>query len=587
MSGGDGPESRARSWAGYVVSLGHRRESRLGGRLLAAILICGVLTLPLSLGWAINRAEVRELVGITPTTFSLTTSGHSELRLGVPGTVYLPIARGPFGIVATVEGPGDPDVGNGDLASYVTPEMLRLYAGLFHDPEQALTPYVDQLVTEVRHQFLLAVATLGGLGGLTLFALSTLLPTVVPSGRAGYLRAAAAFGLVLVATSVVAVVQVRPTTPAVRPSSGIYPLSALEGTPVEGSTTNSPVLRALLGTSVPKIQALISRQEESEREFRETASASLTAQATTLTGPRDGEVALLLQSDMHCNTAMIRMQQQVASMLGEQFGPDVPRLLAISGDLTTNGTAAEGVCIEDVAGIAGERPVVAVTGNHESAVSRGQMDDAGMVVLDGSATEVGGVTVLGDEDPARSELFGPTRLRGDRTQADVGEDLFDEASSGRADVVLVHEAYAAAAFVGVDDMRSFLDGRSSANTPVEDGIRDLPAGAVFYGHWHREVEPRVVWNSDETWTLVMELNTSGGAIARPSVGRFSTPWSRPQQVASFPVVFLNEETRLVTGYQLYRFDPEGTVTVLPRVDVGTLRTSIGPQSQSGRLPSEP
>lgn len=574
---GGGLGSRLGSWSRYAVTLCRRREARLVGRLLAATVVSALLTLPLALGWAINRAEVRELVGITPTTLSLTTSGHSELRLGVPGTVYLPMARGPFGVVATAEGPGDPDVGNGDLASYVTPEMLRLYAGLFHDPEPALSAYVDQLVAEVRHQLLLAVLTLAGLGGLTLFGLSVLLPRVIPSGRAGYLRAAAAFGLVLVTTSAVAVVQVRPLSADVPPDSRVYPLPALDGTPVEGSTTNSPVLRALLGTSLPKIQALISRQNESEQEFREIATAALTARAGDLAGPRPGETAVLLQSDMHCNTAMTRLQRQVAEMLGEQFGPDVPSLLAISGDLTTNGTAAEGTCIEDLVAIAGERPVAAVTGNHESVVSRRQMADAGMLVLDGSATEAGGVTLLGDDDPARSELFGPTRLRGDRTQADVGADLYDEALRGRVDVVLVHEAYAAAAFVGVDDMRSFLDGRGSADTPEEDGVRDLPAGAVFYGHWHRDVQPRVVWNSDGTWTLVMELNTSGGAIARPTLGRFSTPWSRPQQVASFPVVFLDEETRLVTGYQLYRFEPDGTVSVLPRVDIGTLGTSFNPQ----------
>lgn len=588
MQGGATVSDRAggvtANWRRRLSELGRYSCLRLVARLLGAVLLSGILTLPLALGWAINRAEVRELVGITPTTFSLTTSGHSEVRLGVPGTVYLPMARGPFGVVATVEGPGDPDVGNGDLASYVTPEMLRLYAGLFHDPEPALTAYVDQLVAEVRHQLLLAVLTLAGLGGVTVFALSTLLPAMVPGGSAGYRRRAVAFGLVLVATTVVTVVQVRPAAPDVHPSSGVYPLPALDGTPVEGSTTNSPVLRALLGTSVPKIQALISRQDQSEREFRETASASLTAQRANLAGPEDGEVTLLLQSDMHCNTAMTRLQQQVAVMLGEQFGPDVPSLLAISGDLTTNGTAAEGTCIKDLAGIAGERPVVAVTGNHESDVSRRQMGDAGMVVLDGSATEVGGLRVLGDEDPARSELFGPTRLRGDRTQAEVGAELYDEASGGRVDMVLVHEAYAAASFVGVDDMRSFLDGRGSTNAPAQDGIRDLPASAVFYGHWHRDVEPRVVWNSDDTWTLVMELNTSGGAIATPTLGRFSTPWSRPQQEASFPVVFLDEETRLVTGYQLYRFDPDGTVSVLPRVDVGTLGTSFSPQPQpqSGR-----
>ncbi len=76
---------------------------------------------------------------------------------------------------------------------------------------------------------------------------------------------------------------------------------------------------------------------------------------------------------------------------------------------------------------------------------------------------------------------------------------------------------------------------------------------MFYGHWHRSIDPRVLWNSDGTWTLLMELDTSGGAIDTPTIGHFSTPWSRPQQEASFPVVFLDQESRLVTGYQVYRF----------------------------------
>jgi hypothetical protein len=91
---------------------------------------------------------------------------------------------------------------------------------------------------------------------------------------------------------------------------------------------------------------------------------------------------------------------------------------------------------------------------------------------------------------------------------------------------------------------------------------------VLYGHWHRSVEPRVVWNSDGSWTLVMELDTSGGAVASPTIGHFSTPWTPPQQEASFPVLFLDRDTGLVTGYQLYSFATDGTVTVHPRVEVG-------------------
>ena len=78
----------------------------------------------------------------------------------------------------------------------------------------------------------------------------------------------------------------------------------------------------------------------------------------------------------------------------------------------------------------------------------------------------------------------------------------------------------------------------------------------------------MVWNDDGTWTLVMELDTSGGAIDTPTIGHFSTPWSRPQQEASFPVMFLDDDSGLVTGYQLYRFATDGTATVLPRVDIG-------------------
>jgi hypothetical protein len=132
----------------------------------------------------------------------------------------------------------------------------------------------------------------------------------------------------------------------------------------------------------------------------------------------------------------------------------------------------------------------------------------------------------------------------------------------------VHEAYAAQAFIGVTDMTAFLRGRGSATAPYGDHVRDLPASAVLYGHWHRQIAPRVVWNSDGTWTLVMELDTSGGAIDTPTFGRFSTPWSRPAQEASFPVLFLDKASGLVTGYQLYRFAVDGTATVLPRVEVG-------------------
>lgn len=541
----------------------------VGLRLVVAVLCSSVLAAPLALSWAVTHTGVHGLIGTSPTTFSLTTRGHTELRLGIAGTVYVPKSRGPLGVIATVEGPGDPGAGDGDLANYVRPEMLELYTGLFHDPERAVKEYVHLVQREFEHQLLLAELTLAGLGGLIMLALSYLLPRQASrSGPRAALMIVLAGAVVLGTTTSLAWVQLA-ATGGDSAGDGVYELSSLDGTVAAGSTTNSPVIRALLGGALAKSRQLIDRQEAGERAYRAVAERGLAAQAGAMEGPADGETAVMMQSDMHCNITMIRLQTLVVSMLREQYGGDVPALLAIAGDLTTNGTGAEGVCIRDEEAIAVGAPVAAVTGNHESNVSAVQMDEAGMTVLAGSTANLAGVTVLGDGDPSRSELFGKTQLRGDETEEDLGVRLFEEADSGdRPDLVLMHEAYAAETFLGVANVAELIKGQGTLTVPSEDGVRDVPAGAVFYGHWHRSVDPRVLWNSDGSWTLLMELDTSGGAIDTPTIGNFSTPWSQPQQEASFPVVFLDQASGMVTGYQIYSFETDGTATVRPRVDVG-------------------
>jgi predicted phosphodiesterase len=538
-------------------------------RLVLCTLLAAVVAAPLAVAWAVSRTEVRQTVGITPTTFSLSTSGHSEVRLGVAGTIYLPRSRGPLGLVATVDGPAAPEGGSGDLASYVTPDMLRLYTGLFHDPEPAIKEYVDLLVRALWHRMLSAELVLAASGGISLLALQLLLSRrppgsvhdpVLPRDRR---RTAAAVVVVLVASTAAASAVLAPASASPGPEAldGVYDLPSLAGTPVAGSTTNSPVLRLLLSGTVPKVQQLIRRQEEGVRDYRAAGLRSLRRQGGAMEGPREDERAVLMQSDMHCNTTMITVQHT-------QYGDEVLSLMAITGDLTTNGTAAEGRCIEDEAAIAAGAPVAAVSGNHESSTSIAQMKAADMTVLEGRTADVGGVSVLGASDPERSELFGGTHLRGTDTEGDVGARLRRTAEKDRPDLLLVHEAYAAQTVIGVDDMTDFLGERGDPTAPYDDDVDDLPAGAVLYGHWHRSIAPRVVWNSDGTWTLVMELDTSGGAIDTPTIGHFSTPWSRPQQEASFPVLFLDRTSGLVTGYQLYRFAVDGRVTVEPRVDVG-------------------
>jgi hypothetical protein len=532
--------------------------------------VAAVVVAPLSLAWSIARTSVRDVIGVSPTTFTIGTSGHSELRLGIAGTVYVPRSAGPFGLVATVDGPAEVQPGTADqerdLATLVSPKMLQLYTGLFHDPERAVRGYVDLVVDEAVRTFLLTELVLSVTGAGVVLALRRLLPRRPDTERLRGRVAATAVLLALVSSGLA--VGALEASDADEPERGVYALPALDGTQAAGATTSSVVLRLLLGDAVPKVQELVARQEANVDAFTARAESGLRTQASAMTGPRDGELAVLMESDMHCNQAMIGLQSRVRAMLTDAFGKDVPALMAITGDLTTNGTAAENGCIDDERAVAGDAPVVAVTGNHESTQSAAAMAAAGMTVLHGDSHRVAGVEVLGDGDPQRSELFGGTYLRDDVTEEQVGRRLRRTAEQHRPAMVLVHEAYAAAAFLGVDDMRGFLDARGSATRRFDDGVPDVPAGAVFYGHWHRSVEPRVVWNSDGTWTLVMELDTSGGAVASPTIGHFSTPWSAPQQEASFPVVFLDKETGLVTGYQVYSFATDGTVTVRPRVEVG-------------------
>ncbi len=552
------------------------RALHLSRRLLICVVAAGVLGLPLSFAWAVTHTEVTEKIGTSPTTFTLSTQGHSEVRLGIAGTVYLPESRGPLGVVATVDGPGDPGAGDGDLANYVRPEMLELYAGLFHDPEDAVAQYVDLVEAELKHQLLVSGVVVALVGGVGLLVLLELLPVRLQRDRRrDTVRVGLAALLVLGMTTGLATVQLQGSTGGRGPTSGTYELTALDDTLADGATTDSPVVRALLGGALAKTRVLVERQEAAERDYRAAAEAGLDEQADLMAGPEDGELSVMMQSDMHCNTTMIRLQRRVFSMLDD--AGDAPSLLAISGDLTTNGTAAEGTCIADERAIAGDAPVAAIGGNHESAGSEEQMADAGMEVLDGSVEEVGGVRVLGDNDPSRTELFGTTALRGDEGQEGQGQRLREVASDAdsdeRPDLVLVHEAYAAQAFLEIESVADLLESpETSLTEPPDDveadGVGDVPAGALFYGHWHRQVPPRVLWNSDGTWTLLMELDTTGGAVDTPTINNFSTPWSRPQQEASFPVVFLDEDSRLVTGYQLYRFGTDGTVTVEPRVDVG-------------------
>ncbi len=194
--------------------------------------------------------------------------------------------------------------------------MLELYAGLFHDPEAAVEEYVALVEDELRHQLAISLLFIAGLGGLSLYAITELLPRRKneerPSDR---VRLAVAGVLVLGMTTGVGWANLLGSEGGRGPTAGQYRLPVLDDTIAEGGTTDSAVIRALLGGALEKAKQLVDRQEEQEESFRDTALAELAGLADEMEGPRTGEVAVVMQSDMHCNTTMIRVQREVVAML--------------------------------------------------------------------------------------------------------------------------------------------------------------------------------------------------------------------------------------------------------------------------------
>ena len=249
-------------------------------------------------------------------------------------------------------------------------------------------------------------------------------------------------------------------------------------------------------------------------------------------------------SDLHCNQATTELMTRLVAVTD-------PQVVLDSGDDTVNGTAAERGCIRRELGIAGGRPFVVATGNHDSDVTEAQLRAAGATVLDGSTVEVGGWDVLGDDDPERQVPFSVERtLDRPEDEAELGRRMVETARSRPVDAILVHQPTAAAEVMGADDP---------------------PAALVLWGHMHAQVGPTVVTHADGSWTVGMQQGTSGG-VKQPTLASFSTPFSPPLVSADSYFYFRDEATGLVTGVQAVHLLPDARVVVDARTETGSVAT---------------
>lgn len=205
-------------------------------------------------------------------------------------------------------------------------------------------------------------------------------------------------------------------------------------------------------------------------------------------GAADDTVALLHVSDLHLNPAGFDLVQEVAT----QFQVDG---VLDTGDVTDWGSPPENQLIASVGRLG--VPYVFIRGNHDSATTAELIDaQPNTTVLDDSATEIAGISIVGAKDPR----FTPDKTTGD-DDADPevltrsGERLASliESLDEPPDVALVHDPKQAPPLEGL--------------TPV-----------ILAGHTH----DREVTELDDG-TLLMVQGSTGGAGLRALEGEYPEP----------------------------------------------------------------
>ena len=513
--------ARVRSRRSLLLSL---------GRALGVTLVAAVLALPLAAAWGLGHARVTDYLGPNRVELAANYSGEIQIDLGPLGRAYLDSPYAPVGVAVTVGGVGE---SGSTLGSLFSSETLSAYTALYTDPEEAVRGVVERLQRDALERT--AVTEVVLLLGFAVWRLRSglLAPWVV--------RHVTRRRSIAVYVGVVAVLVGGVLVPA-RPDGPRIPVDLPLPDRTPTISVDSPLLADLLGRGVSGIRLLSARQQAAVRAWEDTATRSLAGQLAVLPSPRSTETMAYGFSDLHCNQATTELMARIVAVTN-------PSVVLDSGDDTVNGTAAERGCVRRELGVAGGRPFVVATGNHDSNVTEAQLRAAGATVLDGATVTAGGLAVLGDDDPERQVPFSVERtLDRPEDEAQLGQRLLQTARSRPVDALLVHQPTAA---------QQVLD------------APEPPTRLLLWGHMHAQVGPTVRTHADGSWTVGMQQGTAGG-VKQPTLASFSTPFSPPLVRADSYFYFRDQATGLVTGVQAVHLEPDGRVVVDPRVETGDL-----------------
>lgn len=537
----------------------------------AYVVVAAVVAAPLAAEQAVENARFEDRVGTFPVRISLSHNGVSTLDTGLIGKLYWD-RTGTAGFGALVHSTGPPEAG-GTLSSYLTPAFLAANAAFIEDPDALVRIYSDELGSQLTRAWLRYELVAGLLGGLVLVLLFRGDAPPVP----GRLRSTAsrngvrvAYVLVGVAASGVVAVGLFRGWSGTDPVTGSYPMPG-----VDELSFSSPQTREVAQQIQPFIDKNTARIEERTRTYVAQAQASLDdelARHAEALRPLEGERVVVAEADPQGSRVATQVRGHLYPLLREVLGEDALALRTISGDITSNGTVAEGEFVELEAAASPDLPTVAVKGDHDTDVTVDQLRDHDLVAPDLETVEVGGLTVAGGADPAFKSLFGglvenPSGV----SEEELGRALRDVVDPDDPVTVLLHQPSAAAGYLGITDLSELAGSIGRETTPYDDGIPDAPPGMVNIGHLHDANGPWVIWNTDGrevTWTVVSQLGTSGGVEESPTFNRFSTPFSVPLKAVSVVLQYVNPDTGLQTGYASVSIATDGSVTVTDRVDVG-------------------
>jgi predicted MPP superfamily phosphohydrolase len=255
-------------------------------------------------------------------------------------------------------------------------------------------------------------------------------------------------------------------------------------------------------------------------------------------GGTQDTVALLHVSDLHLNPAGFDLVRQVV----EQFQVDG---VLDTGDITDWGSQPENQLINTVGAL--DVPYVYIRGNHDSATTAALIAaQPNATVLDDSATQVAGLTVVGIPDPR----FTPDKSTGDDA---AGDDVL--VSSGKKLAALVGTLPSPPAIALVHD-------------PKQAAPLDGAVPVVLAGHTHQ----RKVSTLDAGTRLMVEGST-GGAGLRGLQGEYPEP-------LTCTVLYLDRNTGTLRAYD------EITLGGLGETEVTIQRTVVPPAPEQASTPAD-